>query len=473
MLLNRRHFALTALTLPIAAAALRSAQAQGDAPLLAASAQDVSSFATEAYIYGYSLVTMEMTRRNLTNTVKPEGTKAPMGQFASLKAYPDPKFKAVTAPNADTLYSSAWLDLSAEPYVLSVPAADDRYYLMPMLSAWTDVFAVPGKRTTGTGAQTYVITGPNWTGGTPAGLEVLQSPTALVWIIGRIYCTGTPEDYDAVHKMQSELKLVPLSAYGKSYTAPDGAVDASIDEKVPVRDQVNGMAPKDYFALLAKLLKDNPPGPQDGVIVAKLATLGLEVGKDYDLAAQSAEIQAAMEAAPKAAIPAVMAQFKHAGVLVNGWTFSTDTGFYGKDYLQRAFITAIGLGANRPEDAIYPTTKVDGTGRKLTGGKRYEVHFDGGLPPVNGFWSLTMYDAEYFFVENPINRYSVSPRTDLKADAKGAVTLYVQNESPGKDLESNWLPAPKGDFILMFRFYAPGTPILNGTWSPPPVTAVG
>lgn len=470
MLINRRHFALTALSLPLAAAALRTARAQSDAPLLQVAANNLDSFAVDAYVYGYSLVTMEYTRRVLTNTAAPEGTKAPVGQFASLRAYPDAKFRAVTAPNADTLYSSAWLDLGAEPYVLSLPDEADRYYLMPMLSAWTDVFAVPGKRTTGTGAQTYVIAGPRWKGASPDGIEVLRSPTDMVWILGRTYCTGTAADYDAVHKLQDQYKLVPLSHYGKDYTPPAGKVDPSIDEKTAVRDQVNALDGKAYFTLLAELLKTNPPGPQDGVIVAKLATLGLAVGKSFDFGAQSAEIQAALMAAPKTGVGEIMAHFKSAGALVNGWTFTTNTGFYGKDYVQRALVTAIGLGANLPQDAIYPTTQVDNAGHKLDGANKYVVHFGQGLPPVNGFWSLTMYDAEYFFVDNPINRYSVSPRTNLKTGADGSVTLYLQNESPGKDLEPNWLPAPKGNFILMFRFYAPGDGILNGTWSPPPVS---
>jgi len=473
MLLNRRHFALTALSLPLAAATLRGARAQGEAPLLQASSASLDSFAEEAYVYGYSPITMEFTKRVLTNTVEPQGTKAPMGQFASLRAYPDAKFRAVTAPNADTLYSSAWLDLGAEPYVLTLPDEAGRYYLMPMLSAWTDIFAVPGTRTTGTGAQTYVIAGPRWTGATPDGIEVLRAPTDMVWILGRTYCTGTPEDYDAVHKLQDQYRLVPLSHYGKDYKPAPGKVDPSVDEKTAVRDQVNALDGKAYFTLLAELLKTNPPGPQDGVMVAKLATLGIVPGKSFDFAAQPADVQAALMAAPKAGIPAIMAQFKHAGELVNGWTFTTDTGFYGKEYTQRALVTAIGLGANLPQDAIYPTTQVDSSGRKLNGAKRYVVRFGDGLPPVNGFWSLTMYDAQYFFVENPINRYSVSPRTNLKTGADGSVTLYLQNESPGADLESNWLPAPKDEFILMFRFYAPGDPILNGTWSPPAVTAVG
>src|SRR5512136_3193753 len=172
----------------------------------------------EAYVYGYPLVTMEMTRRVMTNVVKPEGTRAPMGQFVRMRTYPTAAYRDVTAPNADTLYTVTWLDVSKEPWVLSIPDMKDRYFLFPMLSGWTDVFQVPGKRTTGTKAQTYAITGPGWTGTLPEGVTEYKSPTGIVWVLGRIYCTGTPDDYAKVHALQDKFSLVPLSYYGKPYT---------------------------------------------------------------------------------------------------------------------------------------------------------------------------------------------------------------------------------------------------------------
>src|SRR5580700_308275 len=217
------------------------------------SEQEAAKLGVEAYIYGYPLVTMEMTRRVMTNSAAPKDNHAPMGQFHNAKTYPDASFKDVTAPNADTLYSTAWLDVSKEPYVLSLPDEGDRYFLMPMLDGWTNVFTDPGKRTTGTKAQTYAITGPNWTGQLPEGVKELKSPTSMVWILGRTYCTGTPEDYQAVHSIQDKYTLVPLSAYGKDYTPPRGQVDPSIDMKTPVRDQVNKMKAGEYFKLLAAL----------------------------------------------------------------------------------------------------------------------------------------------------------------------------------------------------------------------------
>jgi hypothetical protein len=444
-------------------------------------AADATQLGTDAYIYGYPLVTMDYTRRVMTNVREPAGLRAPAGQFARARTYPDATFKDVTAPNADTLYTTTWLDVSKEPWILSLPDANDRYYLFPMLDGWTTVFQVPGKRTTGTGPQKYAITGPGWTGTLPDGVTEYKSPTSMVWILGRIYCTGTPEDYDAVHKMQDEISVVPLSSYGQSYTPPDGTVDSSIDMKTPVRDQVNALSSQDYFSLLAKLMKDNPPTAADAPMVAELAKLGIVSGGPFDINKLSPDAVAALQAVPNAANAKIMGWMKKGIVAgmnkyVNGWMFSTKTGIYGTDYLQRAFITAIGLGANRPQDAIYPTSEVGADGKPYSGANKYIMHFDKGqLPPVDGFWSLTMYDGNYFFVENPLNRYSISARQDLKANDDGSVDLYIQHDSPGADKESNWLPAPPDKFILMLRTYWPKeTPpsIIDGTWTIPPVKQV-
>jgi hypothetical protein len=468
MLINR------ALGGVIAGAALLMANLTSHAaPLTAGEATELG---TEAYIYGYPLITMEYTRRVITNVSEPKGTKAPMGQLIRLREYPTAEFKDVTAPNADTLYTTAFLDLKKEPYVLSLPDAHGRYYLFPMLDGWTDVFQVPGKRTTGTGPQKYAITGPGWHGILPKGVKQYKSPTDIVWLLGRIYCTGTPEDYAAVHKMQDEISLVPLSAYGKPYTPPSGEVDPNIDMKTPVRDQVNALSSETYFSLLATLMKDNPPAKADAPMVAKLAKLGIVPGQAFDASKLGEGAAKALADVPKTAFEKIMGHFKEAGRLENGWTFSTKTGLYGTDYLQRAFVTAIGLGANRPQDAVYPTSDVDAEGNPYGGANKYVMHFPKGqLPPVNGFWSLTMYNGEYFFVANPLNRYSISPRQNLKANADGSTDLYLQHESPGPDKESNWLPAPTDKFILMLRLYWPtekSPSILNGTWKIPAVTKV-
>ena len=431
--------------------------------------------ATDAYIYGYPLVTMEMTRRVITNVAQVEGTRGPMGHLIKLRQYPDASFRDVTAPNADTLYTTAFFDVGKEPWVLSIPDMKGRYFLMPMLDGWTDVFQVPGTRTTGAGAQTYAITGPGWTGSLPAGVKQYKSPTSIVWLLGRIYCTGTPEDYAAVHALQDEVKLVPLSAYGKPYEAPPGKVDPSIDMKTAVREQVNRMDAVAYFTLLAQLMKANPPAAADAPELARFAKIGLVAGRDFDASKLNADFAKRI---PEIAFDRIMLQFKLNKDVkdINGWGYTTKTGIYGTDYLMRALVTAIGLGANRPQDAVYPTSLKDAEGRAYDGANKYVVHFPAGeLPPAEGFWSITMYDANYFFVANPINRYSISARQNLKPNADGSVDIYVQKDSPGADKESNWLPAPAGKFILMMRLYWPSETdpsILDGSWVIPPVKKV-
>ena len=432
----------------------------------------------EAYIYGYPLVTMEMTRRVMTNVREPEGTRAPMGQFVRMRHYPDASFRDVTAPNADTLYTTAWLDVSKEPWVLSLPDAANRYYLFPMLDGWTDVFQVPGKRTTGTGSQTYAITGPGWKGKLPAGVKEYKSPTAIVWLLGRIYCTGTPEDYAAVHKLQDRISLVPLSSYGRPYTPPPGLVDPSIDMKKAVREQVNALTPEEYFTLLAKLMVENPPNPADKAMVKKMAKLGIVPGQPFDCSKLDPLAKDAFSMVPKIAQDKIMAWLKEGVIfgdnkLEHGWFYTINAGLYGTKYKQRALVTAIGLGANRPQDAIYPTSEGPSLFHSYTGEKKYVMHFNKGeLPPVKGFWSLTMYDAGYFFVANPLNRYSISARQDLKPNADGSIDLYIQHDSPGADKESNWLPAPKDNFILMMRLYWPEEAFIKGAWKIPEVKAV-
>lgn len=477
--MKRRTF-LSALLALITAAGLAPVPATAQQPGTL-SEDEAFALGTEVYIYGYPLVTMELTRRVSTNVAAPDGSKAPMGQFAKLRTYPAVSDHAVTAPNADTLYTLVWLDLAKEPWVLSIPDMHGRYYLMPMLSGWTDVFQVPGKRTTGTKAQTYAILGPNWSGTLPKGMTGLRSPTNLVWVLGRIYCTGTPADYQAVHALQDQFKVVPLSAYGKSYTPPPGKGDPSIDMKTAVRDQVDKLDAGAYFKLLAALLKDNPPAPEDAPMVAKLARLGIVPGQDFDLSKLAPAVAKGLERAPKAAQEKVMAWFKEGiaagdATLINGWYFSTKTGRYGTNYIQRAFITAIGLGANRPQDAVYPTSEMSADGKPYEGANKYVMHFDKGqIPPARAFWSLTMYDDHFFFVPNTLNRQTLSSRNKFKINPDGSVDLYLQKDSPGKDKEANWLPAAAGRFIPMLRLYWPKeTPpsIVDGTWKPPAVHKV-
>jgi len=436
--------------------------------------EEAVSDAVDAYIYGYPLVTMDMTRKQITNVSVPDDRHAPVGQIVKMRSYPDASFKSVTAPNADTLYTSAFFDVSQEPWVLSVPDMGDRYYLLPLLDGWTDVFQVPGKRTTGGKAQKYVITGPNWSGTLPPDLTEYKSPTGIVWLLGRLYCTGTPEDYAKVHALQDKFSLVPLSSYDKPYTPVPGEVDNNLDMKTAVRDQVDALNVNDYFNYLARLLKTNPPAAADGPMVEKMKAIGIVPGQDFDPSKLGVFDKEAIKAVPKLAQVKIMEYFKHAAEPVNGWTYLTkDVGVYGTNYIQRALVTAIGLGANRPQDAIYPTSPKDADDHEYDGNKHYVMHFDKGqFPPVNGFWSLTMYNADYFFVPNPLNRYTLSQRNKFATNADGSVDLYLQADSPGKAKEANWLPAPKAKFIPMLRLYWPkDTPpsIIDGTWKPPAI----
>lgn len=473
--ITRRNLTLGGISLLAGASASTISRAELGSFLGIGEGVEDFLLATDAYIFGYPLVTMEMTRRVITNVATPVGTRGPMGQIIKLRQYPDAAFRDVTAPNADTLYTTSFFDVGREPWVLSIPDMKGRYALLPMLDGWTTVFEVPGKRTTGTGAQTYAITGPGWKGTLPPEVKEYKSPTAIVWLLGRIYCTGTAEDYAEVHKLQDEFKLVPLSSYGKPYTPPPGSVDPSIDMKTAVREQVNRMDAVAYFTLLCKLMKDNPPSAADAPQLVKFAKLGIVPGQDFDPNKLKADF---VKRIPAVAFDRIMLQFKINKDITdeNGWAFTTKTGIYGTDYLMRALITAIGLGANRPQDAVYPTSQKDAEGRKYNGANKYVMRFPmGELPPAEGFWSITMYDSGYFFVNNPLNRYSISAREELKSNPDGSTDLYIQNESPGKDKESNWLPAPPGDFILMMRLYWPrerNPSIINGSWKIPPVKKV-
>lgn len=465
MLISRRAATLGGLGLLTGAAMPGALWAQTDAGF---------ATAVDAYVYGYPLITMEITRRVLTNVAQQVGTRGPMGSIIKLRHYPDSSFRDVTAPNADTLYTTSFFDVGDEPWVLTQPDMKDRYFLLPLLSGWTDVFEVPGARTSGGGAKRFLISGPGWKGHVPTGMVHLKSPTAMVWLLGRIYCTGTPEDYAAVHALQDQFGLQPLSSWGKSWSASP-KVDPAIDMVTAVREQVNAMSATQYFTLLAELMKTNPPAAADAPALARFANIGLVSGKPFDARKLQADWDRSV---PAAGFKAIMGHFTSDDLTVkNGWSFTTKTGLYGTNYLQRSLITAIGLGANRPQDAVYPTSVGPSAGVGYDGSNKYVMHFPAGhLPPVSGFWSLTMYDEGMFFVPNPIDRYSMSMRTNPKLEADGSLKIYVQNTSPGADREANWLPAPPGKFNLMMRLYWPKEAppsIIDGSWTIPPVIRAG
>jgi hypothetical protein len=424
----------------------------------------------EAYLFGYPLVTLDMTRWHETNVRVPDGAHAPVGQLVKLRAYPAVDDRGAAAPNADTLYTMAWLDVSSGPWVFSIPDMGDRFYIMPMLSGFNEVFFVAGSRATGGKAQEYAVTGPGWSGALPEGVTQVQSPTALVWILGRVYCSG-PEDYEAVHELQDRFSCVPVSAYGKPYTPPPGAVDETFDMEKEVRKQVNDLPLGEFFSYLAELLEANPPKPEDAPIIVQMAEIGIVPGQEFDhgkLPVLGRRLD------PKLALLELVHAMKTKKA-VDGWLYWTsDAGRYGTDYEQRAMVTMIGPGMNFAEDAVYAFSENDADGKDYDGAEHaYVMRFEKGqMPPVKGFWSLTMYDPDFFFIPNPIDRYSLSQRDTFVTNADGSVDLYLQAESPGPDREANWLPAPKGKFIPMLRLYWPqDTPpsILDGSWTPPPL----
>jgi len=450
------------------------ASAQQKAPVKAKLAPaEVEKIAKEAYIFGYPLMLMDVTRQVATACPTPAGMCAPINQFAHAPAFPDHTFTDVVSANVDTLYSTAFLDLSKEPIVLSVPDTKGRYYLMPMLDAWTNVFASPGPRTTGTGKGDFAIVGPGFKGKLPADLKKIEAPTNLVWILGRTQTNGKA-DYEAVHAIQKEYKLTPLSAWGKTYAPPTKVpVDPKVSKEPPV-EQVEKMAAETFFARLNSLMKANPPAAADAEAVKKFAAIGIAPGQKFTLQDLDPAAKTALAKGVKEAHQEIVAEGKKpGGKVVNGWILAYDLGSYGTKYLHRAAVAWVGLGANLPADALYPMARVDGEGKPLTGQNKYVMHFTKDqLPPVQAFWSVTMYNNKQAFVENTLNRYAIGDRDKLKFNADGSLDLYIQNETPGKDKESNWLPAPKDSFNLIMRLYWPKKPVLDGTWAPPPVKLV-
>jgi hypothetical protein len=454
----------------------RAANAQVSAATSTALPSDqIGEVATSAYIYAYPLVLMELTRRVQTNVADTRTfAKAPINQFANLPAFPDATYTDVVRPNNDTLYSLLWFDVSKEPLLISVPDSGGRYYMLPMLDMWTDVFDSPGKRTTGTSAQLLAIVGPDWQGQLPAEAKRIHSPTAIGWICGRTQTNGKA-DYDAVHKFQAGLIPTPLSQWGKPYLAPAGTINPDWDMKTPPVKQIEELSPAVYFALFTELTKLNPPHANDYPILNQMRRIGIEPGKPFAFDRASPEIQRALTEAGPAALKMIKAKFPTAGIASAGWrSILSAIGTYGADYLSRATVAHFGLGSNTIEDAIYPTAITDADGKPFSSDRRYILHFDQGqLPPVRAFWSLALYDERQAFAANPIDRYSIGDRDKLTFNADGSLDLYIQRESPGRDKESNWLPAPaSGPFTMNLRLYWAKAEALAGTWFPPGVTLV-
>jgi hypothetical protein len=444
--------------------------------------------ASDVYIYGLAPVLANITEQIDTSVAAQSNStgQAPINQFANEQTYPSPTNSVIVRPNADTLYSTAWLNLANGPLVLQTPNTGSNFELFQFLDAYTNTFAGIGTRTTGSGAQSVLIAGPNWTGTVPQGLTLIKTPTNTVWIIGRIAVpqdsNGNPE-YAPINALQAQITLEPLANYlgGGTYTPPTNvpitALSSGISASETDDQNVLGLTAQQYFTLLSQALKVNPPPASDNAIISELAEFNLGPGQHFNWSTLTAAQQTALSTGLLLGEQRLVADGKNGvgvtEVTSTNWTERLqdgEIGDYGTNYDARAVIAYGGLGANLPEDAIYPSTSVDSNGNALTGANNYEITFPAGeLPPAGAFWSLTVYNSSGYFVSNPISRYSIgSLDSGLVYNADGSLTIYLQNTAPASG-DSNWLPTPTGAFNVTLRVYDPAASALNGTWIPPAI----
>lgn len=441
--MNRRQLLAAAAAFGVAPAG-RSAAATGD----------LRSAAREAWLYGLPLIEMATTRsRALSGR---GGQPAGLNRFGHTRALAGPQSRAVTAPNNDTLYSSAWLDLTNGPVTLTVPSTGARYISVAGMSMFTDNDFVLGTRTSGGAGGRYTIVGPGQPGSGPG---VVRLTTPHGWLLARILVDGEA-DLPAVHALQDQLQLA-----GPAGLAP------------PPAYATRQSPPLAYFATLAQLLKANPPPATDGALFARIAALGLGPAGEFDPDRFDPAAVAAIEAGVEDARQALKGM--RPGSAVDGWSYPRSTlGFYNQDYLFRAGVALSGLAALPPAEAMYLQPAPAQGGRMIDGPGPWRLHFPAGrLPPVDAFWSLTMYEAtpdgQFFLVDNPIRRYSIGDRTPgLKSNADGSLTIWIARQDPGGDRSPNWLPAPaSGPFSLSLRAYLPKQEMRDGRYRLPPLAA--
>jgi len=418
-------------------------------------------FGIEAYIYGFPMIMMDLTKEVSTTVPTPGEITAPVNQFSVMTKYPDASFRAVARTGLDTLFACAWADLEKEPLVLSVPETKGRYYVIGLFDFWSNVFASIGKRTTGTGAANFLIAGPGWQGTPPSDVkQVFRSPTRFVWVNGQMQANGA-KDYAEVNALQKQYKLTPPAQV---------PVAAGVDTKTSTLDQIQKMDAAAYFGRLSRLMKDNPPSAADAPTVEKLKSLGLAPGKDFDLNTLSSGQARALRRAMLAF--GLLEKGVKKLTTRNGWiVMPKNMADYGTDYMTRAGIAMVGLGAIQPVDISYPTAFDDGNGKPLDSAHRYFLRFDKGqTPPANVSWSLSIYDPQGFYVPNALNRYNLAAWMPLQYNTDGSLDFYIQASSPGPDKEANWLPAPaSGPFNLVVRIFWPKESALDGSWKMPGV----
>lgn len=447
----------------------------GRAEVVVQTEQEALEIGVEAYMFLYPLVAMDMTRRIMTNL--PPGKKAAFGphnSFSHIHGFPPIELKVVAYPNFDTLYSSAWLDLSEEPMIVSAPDTRGRYYLLPMLDMWQEVFAVPGWRTTGTQAGHWAVVPPGWQGELPEGIERIDASTPIVWVVGRTEASNSPEDIAAVNAIQNGFKVTPLSRWGKPAKPVPFTVDPTVDMKTGPIAQANTMPATTFFAYATELFAKHPPQTIDWSQLERLKRIGIKRGEIFDLTKADPMIRKALERVPTEAQKIIREAWPRYGEKVNGWQIKLSAyGNWGSAYTKRASVARNEIAANIAADAIYPKSLYDAEGQPLQGGKRYRIHFSkGSLPPVSGFWSVTLY-RNSLPVPNSLNRYVIRDRDPLRFNSDGSLDLYIQSQSPGAAREANWLPSPEsGAFELVMRMYAPAAEVRDGRWAPPPIQPV-
>ena len=364
-----------------------------------------------------------------------------------------------------------------EPVVLTVPATE-RYYLLPLYDAYSNIFAVPGPRTTGKGAHKFLLTGPNWNGEVPEGMEQLKAPTNTVWMIGRTQVNSPEDGATVVKAFQDGMHVDLLSKYGTDYEPELGKVSEEKSKIVPV-DDTRALSFEDYINRMLQLMVDNPPAKADEPLIKDMETIGMKIGEKFSTDGLSTELVAELNKIPAIAhqnwIDKSTGKIDAGVELINNWIFArTGMGTYGTNYEHRAFIAFIGLGANLTKDAVYPSTSVDIDGNQILGSNKYVLHFDKNqIPPVNAFWSLTAYNSKDFLIANPINRFAIGDRNKLNYNEDGSLDIYIQNTDPGGDKTANWLPSTKeGLTNVTLRLYWPKKSVLDGTWKIPGIMKV-
>jgi hypothetical protein len=433
-------------------------------------AAEARAIAKEAYVYGFPMVdSYRIQHAYFVDTTNPE-YKGPWNQIINTPRVYTPADTAIQTPNSDTPYSWLGLDLRTEPMVLTVPPIEkDRYFSIQFLDAYTFNFAYIGSRATGNGGGNFVVAGPGWKGKLPKGVKkVIRSETDFIWAAYRTQLFN-PDDLDNVKKVQAGYKAEPLSKFlGKA--APKAAPPVDFIKPLTPADERKS---PEFFNILNFILQYCPTDPSETKLMARFAKIGVGAGKTFDVDKLSPEMKNAIEqgmADAWAELANLEKEKIDTGQVTSGDVFGTRA-YLKNNYLYRMAGAVLGIGGNSKQEAMYPIYAVDADGQKLDGAKRYTLHFaPGQLPPVNAFWSLTMYELpKSLLVANPINRYLInSPMLpQLAKDADGGVTLYIQNVTPGKDKEPNWLPAPKGPFIAFMRLYWPKEAALDGKWKQP------